>query len=192
MGELPTPADRVHVHTRRLHFECYSRTDGLWDIEGELRDTKAYALDTYDGVHLAPGEAIHHMKIRMTIDDDLHVRGVEVVMVAAPFAQCQGAVPPVQGLVGACLGKGWRNAIEEQLGKVKGCTHLRELLFNMATAAYQAVPHYNEFVRGVIPVDDGKPPAHLGTCMSWDFNGPAVRRIAPRFFGYRKVEDQAK
>jgi hypothetical protein len=46
----------------------------------------------------------------------------------------------MQRMVGATMGPGWRQAIERALGSVRGCTHLRELLFNIATAAYQTIP----------------------------------------------------
>jgi hypothetical protein len=39
------------------------------------------------------------------------------------------------------MGPGWRQAIDRTIGGVQGCTHLRELLFNMATAAFQTIPH---------------------------------------------------
>ncbi|WP_414708625.1 DUF2889 domain-containing protein [Ramlibacter sp.] len=38
----------------------------------------------------------------------------------------------MQAMVGVRMGPGWRQALEKALGGAKGCTHLRELLFNMA------------------------------------------------------------
>ena len=39
------------------------------------------------------------------------------------------------------MGPGWRKVIHAQHvgGIAEGCTHLREMLFNMATAAYQTI-----------------------------------------------------
>jgi hypothetical protein len=79
-------------------------------------------------------------------------------------------------MIGCRLGGGWRKAIEDHLGNAKGCTHLRELLFNMATAAFQTVT-------GTFASDDPQtPPPHLGRCMSWDFASPLVERRYPMFF----------
>jgi hypothetical protein len=62
------------------------------------------------------------------------------------------------------------------LGNDKGCTHLRELLFNMATAAFQSVT-------GTFATQNAdKPPPHLGRCMTWGFNSPLVERLHPMFF----------
>ncbi|MBP6677177.1 MAG: DUF2889 domain-containing protein, partial [Vitreoscilla sp.] len=65
---------------------------------------------------------------------------------------------------------------ETHLGGVQGCAHLRELLFNMATAAYQTLPDEAE------PADPARPPHHLGKCLAWDFAGPVVARHHPMFF----------
>src|SRR5690606_22654145 len=49
---------------------------------------------------------------------------------------------PMRKLIGLTMGPGWRKAIEGAIGGTGGCTHLRELVFNAATAAFQMIPHY--------------------------------------------------
>ncbi len=69
-----------------------------------------------------------------------------------------------------------------------GCTHLRELVFNAATAAFQMIPHHRATESGRkddTPVD-GKPPFYMGQCMTWAFDGPVVERLAPVFFRPKK------
>lgn len=185
MDVLQSPEDREPVHTRAVLFQGYCRKDGLWDVEADLQDSKSYDFETRDGVPRQAGEALHHMKIRMTVDDSCTVRALQAVTARAPFPECQAALPPLQGLVGVRLGKGWRNALERELGGVKGCTHVRELLFNMATAAFQTVPHYIEVTRGRSSHDPDEPPPYMGACLAWDFEGPVVKRVAPEFAGYR-------
>jgi hypothetical protein len=186
MKTLPPPAARKPVHTRTVTFEGYSREDGLWDVEAEMRDTKAYAMETLDGAALVPGQPIHHMKIRMTLDDGYVIRDLQAVTIDAPFGECQAGVPPLQQMVGVRIGKGWREVIESRLGGVRGCTHLRELLFSMATPAFQTIPHFTEHVRGPVPVQEGNPPMFMGRCIAWDFDGAVVKRVAPEFAGYRR------
>jgi hypothetical protein len=85
------------------------------------------------------------------------------------------------------MGPGWRQAIEKALGGTRGCTHLRELLYNMATAAYQTIPAYRDKLReqaGMARANSDKPPHHLGKCIAWDFNGPVVARNYPQFLGW--------
>jgi hypothetical protein len=77
------------------------------------------------------------------------------------------------------MARGWRTAINVNLGGVASCTHLRERLFIMATAAFQSVP-------GVFAdADTSQPPRHLGQCLGWDFNGPGVARYFPQFVGWQ-------
>ena len=42
---LPAPAPRKHLHTRTIKCEGYEREDGLYDIEAQIVDQKAYAVD---------------------------------------------------------------------------------------------------------------------------------------------------
>ena len=109
-------------------------------------------------------------------------------MSAAPFPECQQAKPPMQRLIGCTLGRGWRKAIEEALGGIQGCAHLRELLFNMATVGYQTIPHYRKHLRQLAGLPEPlhkRPAAHLGQCLAWDFNGAVVKRLRPEFAGWK-------
>lgn len=177
---------RTLAHSRTVRFDGYSRSDGLWDIEAEITDSKSYQIVTLDNVRLAPGEPIHQMRLRLTVDDSLTVLAVETLTMTAPFGECRAAVPPMSRMVGVQMGRGWRQAIETRLGGIQGCTHLRELLFNMATAAFQTIPHYREHVQKRQSPPD-QPPAFLGGCMSWDVNGPVTQRVLPQFFGWAPV-----
>ena len=193
---LPTPAPRTHLHTRSVTYRGYHREDGLWDIEGEMTDTKTYPF-THE-VHGArqPGTPMHAMVIRATVDDTLTIRAIASASDQAPFAECQQGVEPMQQMVGVQMGRGWRKAIEQALGKSRGCTHQRELLFNLATAAFQAVPHYRERVlrkaTGEPTPERAEPPYYLGSCIAWDFNGPVVARHYPKFTGWQPVKRMDK
>ena len=164
------------MHTRRVTYQGYRREDGLWDIEGELHDSKPHGFDLRSEGRWAAGEPIHHMLLRVSFDDAMVIRAIDVSMEAAPHEPCPQALPNMQRMVGEVLGKGWRHTIQRHLGGIEGCTHLRELLFNLATAAFQTR------VGSFAPGADGRPPAHLGQCLSWDFKGPVVQRVYPMFF----------
>ena len=47
----------------------------------------------------------------------------------------------------------------------------------MATAAFQTMAK----VSFATP-DDGRPPPHLGKCLTWDFDGPGVEKNYPKFY----------
>ena len=74
---LPPPSARLLVHTRRIQCQGFRREDGLWDIEGSLIDTRTEEMETFGRGKIAPGEHLHEMWIRMTVDADLTVRSVE-------------------------------------------------------------------------------------------------------------------
>ena len=190
MPELPEPAARRPIHTRRITFAGFLRDDDLWDIDCELSDTKSEAIHMRERGTLQPGEPVHLLRVRLTVDDSFTIREVRSAATAAPFAECQvPADAPMQKLVGLTMGPGWRRKIEGAIGGVAGCTHLRELVFNAATAAFQMIPHHRATQRGDqrddIPAD-GKPPFYMGQCMTWDFSGPVVQRLAPVFYRQKK------
>ena len=182
---LPAPFARKPLHTRRVTFEGFLREDGLFDIDAELIDSKSDVIHMHERGDLPAGGAIHHMHVRVTVDDSLTIREIATAMDAAPFGHCQNAVDPVQKLVGATLGAGWRKAIESAMGGVAGCTHLRELLFNVATAAFQTVPielSRQREARGEQRDPDAPTPYFIGKCLSWDREGPVVQRVLPMYY----------
>jgi hypothetical protein len=178
------------MHTRTTSFRGWLREDGLWDIEAELVDAKPFPIGLYRPQPLPAGSPVHHLSIRLTVDEKLVVHAVATAMDSTPFAECQQAVPPMDALVGAALGPGWRSAIDRAMGGTSGCTHLRELLFNMATAAYQTIPAYRHRLRreaGLPEPESDEPPYHVGKCIAWDVDGPVVARHYPRFVGWQPL-----
>lgn len=133
----PPTAPREPIHTRRVTCQGYRRADGLWDIEGHLTDVKSYGFDTEQRGRLEPGDPIHEMWLRLTVDDTLTVRAVEAVTDKSPYHACGGITPRFQELVGLRIAAGWTQAVKQRLGGPRGCTHLVELLGPLATAAFQ-------------------------------------------------------
>ena len=191
---LPAPASRRHLHTRRTEFRGYLRDDGLWDIEGQLHDTKTYGFQSNDRGEVTPGTPIHGMTVRLTLDEGMTIVAAQVAMDDTPYGECTRAAPPVQGLVGRTVGKGWRKTINEVLGGVQGCTHMRELLFNMATAAYQTMWPWREHERrrqDLPRAQPGVPPPHIGQCMTWAVDSPVTQRVEPMFYRPRSADGTA-
>jgi hypothetical protein len=121
---LSTSAPRRHLHTRTIACEGYEREDGLFDIEARIVDTKTYAVtEPYRGLR-QPGEHVHDMQLRLTLDRDMVVRDIEVATNHAPYDPCFTVAAAYKGLVGAKIGGGWRRAVNEAVGGTKGCTHL--------------------------------------------------------------------
>ncbi len=181
---LSPPVARSHLHDRHVVFRGYRRDDGLWDIEAELRDTKTAPFEIPGEGRWAAGQPIHGMAIRLTVDSDTVVHAIEVAMDHFPHGPCPQAMAPMQRMVGSRLARGWRRAIKQHLGGIQGCAHLRELLFNMATTAFQTLPA--AFGGG----DPDTPPRHLGQCTGWDFEGNGVKEYFPQFYGRGEANTQ--
>ena len=56
-----TAASRRHVHTRTIRVDAYARSDGLWDIEAELVDTKGGDFQLATGVRKANKGGTDHL-----------------------------------------------------------------------------------------------------------------------------------
>jgi hypothetical protein len=88
-------------------------------------------------------------------------------------------------LIGCTMGPGWRKVIAQHVGGTEGCTHLREMLFNMATAAYQTLPSgqwRRRELAGQPHPEVTQAPYYLGQCHSWAYDSPTVQRAYPMFF----------
>jgi Protein of unknown function (DUF2889) len=179
--ELPKAAPRKHLHTRRIEYRGYLRDDGLWDIEGELKDSKTEAVPLgYRGM-LQANEAVHGMKLRVTIDDQMVIHDVAAAMPDTPYLECRPAIDPIRAVIGLQMGAGWKKKIEEAIGGLRGCTHIRELLSGAATAAYQTVYPYRSQHSGLKGSQITQAPKHLNQCKAWDLKGPVVLRYFPQF-----------
>ena len=175
---LSEPAPRTLQHVRRVHYQGFEREDGLWDIEGELHDSKAYDAPSFrdaTGTRRA-GDPIHHMWLRVTVNRQLVVQAIDVAMDTHPLNECALAQAALQRMVGCSMARGWRQAIQKHLGGEQSCTHLRELLFNLATAAFQSLPI------AFAPASEDEPPRHLGQCTGWALDGKGVQEHYPRFY----------
>ncbi|BAL27217.1 DUF2889 domain-containing protein [Azoarcus sp. KH32C] len=181
---LPDAQARTRLHTRKFVYQCYLRDDGLWDIDGELSDVKDYPYMLHSG-EVPPHQPVHNMHIRLTVDDSLTIKEIVARTAHAPFPDCMQTADPMQAMVGVTIGPGWRKEIEQRIGGVKGCTHLRDLLSNAATAAYQSVSAHALHARlndRNLTTTQGERPHFLDKCMVWALDGPVVKEYEPHFY----------
>jgi hypothetical protein len=184
MTSLSPPVQRRHMHTRTVRCEGYLRDDQLWDIEASVVDTKPFAYHEPVRGDREPEAPVHHMAIRLTIGRDMVVRAIEVAMPATPYPSCENAIPNFQGLVGKRIDAQWRATVKQAVGAVRGCTHARELLYPMATTAFQTLYGWREEGTNTPPVAPKDPthkPHFIGGCLGWAPDGPVVARFYPQF-----------
>ena len=103
----PSATSREHLHTRQVECRGYRRADGLWDIEGHLLDSKTHPEPAVERGTIAPGEPIHDMWLRLTVDGDLTIRAVATAMDRAPYRICPSTAPNFHRLCGLTIGPGF-------------------------------------------------------------------------------------
>jgi len=177
---LSAPAEREDYHQRRYDFRGFRRTDGLWDIEGRITDTKSYGFANYDRDYVEAGEPLHDMEVRITVGDDFVVRDIEAVTESSPFNVCPAVAANYRKLIGQRMGSGWRRRVREAMGGTEGCTHITELIGAMATVAFQTIyPVLAKEGRIKQTGVGGERPALLNSCHAFRSDGPVVARAWP-------------
>lgn len=184
---LSPPTQRTRFHTRHVECAGYRRADGLWDIEGRLRDTKTYDLSFYDGKQLEPGQALHEMQVRLTVDDHLHIHAAEACTLHAPFPLCPEISHAYQQLVGLSIGPGFSQKVRELFKGPGGCTHITELLGPMATTAFQTVSSGLRHLASQLPPEQQHgatklTPRWIDSCYGWKSDGEPVAVQFPELY----------
>ncbi len=178
---LPHSGPREQLHLRSIEMRGYRRPDGLFDIEGHITDTKTFDFSPGGGNDnmVKAGKPIHEMWLRLVIDTKLRIHDVVAVTDNHPFPQCPEATGIMASLKGLTIGAGWQSAIRERLGRADSCTHLRELLIPLGTAAYQSLAGMREDRNRV---DAKGRPVKIDSCYAFNSNREQVLQRFPAFY----------
>jgi len=194
---LSPPQERERQHTRAITIHGYLRKDGLYDIEAELADTKTYAFPSLHRVEVQPGEKVHGMFLRLTVNDTLDIVAAEAATDVHPYSTCPQAAPNFARLAGLRIGRGFLGAAASRVGGTMGCTHLRELLQQVATTAFQTVYPTRakleaEAAGKPLPAGDGYDAritdffggskAVLNSCIAYSEDSPLVKHRWPDIY----------
>ena len=192
---LSPPVGRQHLHTRRVTCQGFFREDGLWDIEGRITDEKSYEHANEWRGPLKPGDFVHDMSIRLTLNDRFTIVDVAAVTDKSPYRIYGDVTPDFKKLIGLRVGGGFHREVRARLGGVHGCTHIVELLGPVATTAFQTISSgkARELERAHRAKSDPAPqedapskprrkPYVIDTCHAWAADGPVVKRWAPDFY----------
>lgn len=189
----PSSKNRMQNHRRTLTVESFECDDGSTDLELRLVDQKCFGFVDRERGRLEPGEPVHAINVRISVNQDLEVLNIETDLEAMPFAFCQGGDANASKLIGSRLDRGWRRSVREAMGSTKGCTHLSELLALAPTVAFQTKAIRHEHADRPIGDDDAHhagPPFFIGGCHSWAIDSPVTAEYFPRFSsGDRNPDD---
>ncbi len=178
----PSDAVREPLHTRTITVNAFARNDGQWDLEAELIDVKAYDFTRIDGsVHVA-GHPVHHMHLRVTIDDGFTITAAQAAYDVAPYGDACASIAPDYGdMVGLNLLRNFRDAVRQRFRRTAGCTHMTELSYVLPTVAVQAMARRRKQAREQ-GVDANRRPFQLEGCHALRLDGPIVRRDYPEWY----------
>lgn len=171
---------REEMHHRDVDLRFYRRSDGLFEVEGHLVDTKTHPFRRLLAQEDAPpGHRLHDITVRLVLDVDLLVRAADARMSATPFNICPGAAAALQALVGLSIGAGWNKRVRELLGGVASCTHIVELLGPMATTVLQGIAPLRMVSSGD-PEEDAQRRFRVDSCYAFAAEREVVVRLLPR------------
>jgi len=179
---LSTPVQREPIQTRSIECACFRRDDGMWDVEGRLTDVAAYDFPNYFRGTIRAGEPIHDMWVRLTLDETVTIRAIEVRMDGTPYAGCPAIQTAFDRLAGERIGPGWNRKIREMFGGARGCVHVVDLLRPVATIGFKTVKR-EAAKRHLAPAartDDS--PYQINTCHMLAADGPLVRERWPQHY----------
>jgi hypothetical protein len=195
-ADLSPPVAREAQHFRNYAFGGYRRADGLFDIEGRMTDTKSYAFPNDWRRTVEAGEPVHDMRIRLTLDEQFVIQGVECVTAAGPYEICPAITPAFAALKGERIGRGWSRILREKFGGRHGCVHHVEMLRAMATVAFQTLYGWQSRREREAGGDNegppdreatpGRKPGFIDSCHALASDGEVVRTQFPQFYEARK------
>jgi hypothetical protein len=137
---LMTSVARREVHHRLVDMRTFARADGLFDVEAHLVDRKPFAFRRPSRPDPIPaGMPLHDLWVRITLDADYVVQGIEASSDVTPWSLCREAESTLQVLIGERIASGWSSKVKERLRGAASCTHLMEMLVTMGTTALQGI-----------------------------------------------------
>jgi hypothetical protein len=166
---------REPLHLRRITLNGYKRSDGLFDIEGHLIDTKSIPLNV-GGAPRPAGEAVHSMWLRITVDATLTIVDADAATDAMPYVGvCDSITPTYKQLIGLAIRPGFTNKVRELFGGIEGCTHITELIGSLATTAFQTMAGQRN-----LPSD--QKPYQMDRCHALRSDGPVAAKFYPKWY----------
>lgn len=187
---LPSAApERTLHHRRSIDVEVYARGNGLWEVDATVRDVRSHDAH-YVGGLLPAGQPIHHMLLRLVVDEQFNIVEAGAETYAMPYAGvCERHGDAYAQLAGLNLMRQFRQALKERVGGALACTHITELAQVLPTAVVQAFAGTVVDTRG----DDAsaRRPFQIDRCHALRADGEVVRRLYPRWFRQHAVSSAA-
>ena len=176
---------RKLLHNRNISLKGYVRDDALFEVEAELIDTKNYNFQNHERGTIKKNEPIHHMRIKLVLDENMNILDAEAKTENSPYSICKKANSNFEKIIGLQIKSGWKRKVTKLIGGTNGCTHITELLSSVATAAFQTIYPYKSKQKKAnendINISEVKP-LLLGTCHAFNTKSEIVKRLWPKWY----------
>ena len=177
---LPQTTARKLLHRRTVVCRGYERADGAFDVDSSVEDMKPLGTPLAANP-VGPGDIVHGMSLRITVDAGLTVTDAVAVTDHAPFKVCGAITPAFRKLIGLKLIKGFTKAVRDVVVGVQGCVHIVDLVGHAATVTYQTMGRRRR-EQAIETKGVTVKPALLNTCHAWATDSPVVKREFPKFY----------
>ncbi|MBI3028839.1 MAG: DUF2889 domain-containing protein [Candidatus Rokubacteria bacterium] len=157
------------VHVRTIRVEAIESGPGELGVTGTLLDERPRGQVRWEGDDGA--RVIHDMTVTLRVRyPDFVITAARATMAAHPYTICPEALPPVEQLVGLSVARGFVRAVQERLGRERGCAHLTALILAMAPVVKQGAGAAFRGERDAPRAADD--PWFINTCHAWREDGP--------------------
>jgi len=184
---LSTAENRTFLNRRTIVSEGYQCDNGYLQVEAELIDTRgSESTNPWRGT-VEPGDPVHRMSLRITLDPALIIRDIEASTDNAPFPACRDVAPNLKALIGLQITRGFKRNARARIGGPLGCTHLLAALEVIAATAMQTAAaavggdRSRKFFAPLSGTDPSRPPL-IDSCKGYAADGPVVERYWPVHF----------
>lgn len=125
--------EEIPTHRRTIVIESFD-TDDSYLLRASLTDERPWA----DGEELI--RDVHAMTLDVTVDRrSFIVTDANAEMTRTPHMECTAIEPAFRNLIGLSVTRGFNRAVQERLGRQRGCTHLEFLARAIGPAVIQTM-----------------------------------------------------
>lgn len=161
------------VHVRTIRIEARRVGADELHLVGHLVDDQPEARPRW--FTAAPSGTKHDMSVTLGVRfPGLTITRAAGVMREYPYTICTAPLASLERLLGLGIGRGFTRALNERLGRDRGCSHLTALVHAMAPVVAQAADAAFHDL-STPPDADG---AWAGTCHAWRHDGSLVHALA--------------
>jgi len=181
--------EKERVHSRNIEIvSCLSKGKGVI-VQGSLKDDRLQRHYNIEGRRVDPF-TVHHMIIRMLVNDKLVIEDIEAEMPGIPREECPETIKSLERIKGWKIAPGFTERVKEAIGGTAGCAHLTALLLAMAPAAVQGSWSCRS-LRPITPSGDDVSPRQMeqyliDTCWVWRRDGDRAKALMKMMKGGNK------